>query len=69
MNHLKKRVAVHFILANELFAQRTVYHVPRAGDEARLFNAKIYTIKRVVWVYDEEDHVHSRVNVEIEEVI
>ena len=57
-------VQIHFILDNELFACRYVYHPPRAGDEAR-FNDNPYKVTRVCWAYDEEDCQHERMNCEI----
>lgn len=68
MGTFKDRVRIQFWLNNKQYAQRTVFFVPRVGDEIRLSDHKIYIIKRVVWIYDEEDHDHSRVNVEIEEI-
>lgn len=61
------KVQIHFILKNEVFACRYVYHTPRAGDEAR-FNDKLYTVTRVCWAYDEEGCRHERMNCEIVEV-
>ena len=68
MDSFKKRVTIQFWLENKRHAQRAVFHVPRVNDEIRLADNKFYTIKRVVWIYDEEDHVHSRANVEIEKI-
>jgi hypothetical protein len=69
MNDFKKKVTIHFILKNKLHAQKIVYHIPRVGDEIRLLDERFYTVKKIVWVYDEPDHVHSRVNIEIKKAI
>lgn len=69
MHDFKKKITIHFILKNKLYAQRSVFYVPRVGDEIRLLAERFYTVKKIVWVYDEEDHIHSRVNIGIEEAL
>lgn len=34
------KIQIHFILGNEVFACRYVFHAPRVGDEAR-FNDRV----------------------------
>ena len=64
---MKEKVTIHFILDNEIWAQRTVYFVPRVGDEVR-FNDRFFSVLKVVWPQDEQNHIHSRANIQIEEV-
>jgi len=68
MKELKQQVTIKFFLGNKEYAQRTAFHVPNVGNEIRLRNGEYYSVKRIVWVYDEPEHVHSRVNIEIKQI-
>lgn len=44
---------------------RTVYHVPRVGDELRISENLYFEVTAVVWVYDEEVYPFARANIGI----
>ena len=62
------QVCIHYIFKNKLFKKHWGYHVPRVGDEIRVggeTNEAFYTVKRIVWVYDEPAYPCQRVNIGI----
>jgi len=66
-------IYIHFIEegADKIHIKNLVCAVPRAGDEVRFGgrgNEQIFTVTRIVWVYDEPDNPYHRVNVGIERV-
>ena len=42
-------------------------HVPRVGDEIRLWEDKFYTVIHVVWVFDEPECPMQRVNIGVDD--
>ena len=46
-----------------------VKHAPRKGDTVRLSESSYYKVKEVCWCYDEPEHRHTRVNVELGKII
>lgn len=68
MSESKQTARIHFILDNQIWAQRTVYFVPRVGDEVR-FDGRIFLVAHIVWPMDEENYPRSRVNIEITPVV
>ncbi len=59
-----KEVQAHFFDENEgkVIFKKILFQVPRVGDEIRIFDAKIYQVTKVVWIYDETDFPLGRVN-------
>lgn len=57
-------IAIHGIevTTGRMIFRRLEEFVPRVGDEIRLDEDTFYTVTKVVWVYDEPDHPHHRVN-------
>ena len=55
-------ILIHFIAGESVIARKRVCHVPRPGDEVRLWE-KFYTVERIVWVYDEDEILLDRVNI------
>lgn len=66
----QETVCIHFILNNTLLFKRYEKHIPLSGDEIRVGgkgNEKFYTVGRRVWVFDEPENPHQRINIEITE--
>ena len=64
-------VRVHYCLketgqAVKKYAERTIYHVPRVGDEIRFDTAEFYVVTRVIWAMDEIEYPRERCNITME---
>jgi hypothetical protein len=64
-------IYIHFIEedGDQVYSKELVCAVPRAGDEVRFGgpnNEQVFTVTRIVWVYDEPGSPYHRVNVGIE---
>jgi hypothetical protein len=64
----RKIVLVHWFVKNKLYSKHTMLHVPRKGDEVRLYKNKIFIVKRIIWIFDEESSITSRANIELDEL-
>ena len=62
-------VQIHFFSENKIRFKKAMCHVPGVGDEIRLSDEEFYTVKRIVWCYDEPEQLYGRANVEIERII
>lgn len=51
------------IATEKMLAKPTVPHCPRVGDEIRLSGPRYYKVDLVVWVFDEPENPHQRVNI------
>jgi len=58
------KVRTNFFVDGEHWATRWIHHVPRAGDEVRFHEDKYFTVKRLVWPMDEDNH-NERCNIEL----
>ena len=65
----KEIINLHIIFNNKKIAERRVQHSPRVGDEIRLNDDIYYTVTRCCWCYDEEENIHSRLNIEVIESV
>ena len=63
---LKHQIQVHFFVDNEFLTKRLLYYAPNVGDEVRMSESSFYTVKRLVWCYDEDLSFISRLNIELE---
>lgn len=62
------RIYIHFINESDnlIISKELAGAVPRVRDEVRFGgkdNEQIFTVTRVVWVYDEPDNPYQRVNI------
>lgn len=62
---MNKKVTIHFICDGKKIHQLSLNNVPRIRDEVRIWGDQFFTVKRVVWCYD-ENHFEERANVELE---
>lgn len=69
VEEMKNKILAHLIniVSGKLIAQKTIFYVPRVGDEIRLSEKEFYLVVKVVWCYD-EDSVFSRVNIGIKKI-
>ena len=63
----KKEVYVHFINNKKVVKRVVIRHIPRVGDTLRFGEFDFFIVKTIVWIYDEEDSLYTRVNIKIEE--
>jgi len=67
----KADVLAHFINRNVLYNKKVIRFVPRLGDELRFSGGQhgaIFKVIKVVWVYDEPNHINTRVNISMERI-
>lgn len=68
MSTLAKTINAHFVHAKHgVLYMFTIEFAPRVGDELRFHGNKFFTVKRLVWIYDEPEAHFSRLNIEIVE--
>ena len=52
--------------AVKMYAERTIHHVPRVGDELRFNNTEFYVVTKVLWAMDEPEYPRERCNITME---
>ncbi len=66
---LSRSIKAHFISEERgVLYKRVIEFAPRVGDELRFAGEVYFTVKRLVWVYDEPEAQFSRLNIEIVDV-
>lgn len=66
-----KLYVIHFILNNKIILKQYNEHCPVIGDEIRIGgknNEKFYKVICRIWVYDEPDCPHQRINIGLEKI-
>lgn len=66
MRFSETNIYIHFTNKKEIVYMCATCAVPRIGEEIRLSGGIFHKVVEVVWVYDEPDHSHQRVNVRVE---
>lgn len=64
----KTKLRIHFMCGNKRVGDKVSYFAPRVGDEIRLPIDNFYKVERLVWVFDEDDNIYSRLNVAVSKI-
>lgn len=62
------KVLIMGFCGNKKIMHHIENRVPRIGDKVRLSEKSFYRVIDVVWIYDESDHRHDRVNIDLKHI-